>query len=626
LASWNVDASACADEASCQAKLADIMKGLDATQEGMKGKHQTIKVLSDIRGGVLSGKRVELPSAQRQHLERNTPLVNEITFDARHRPVSTNISRHFTKIRSIAPEQKVTFHTYMPLKKSTSSSKAAPSPLIVSLDAASKFSIHTSEGETLLDRFDLGHGAGRTVTQIALSPNDNNHFVASGDDQGVMRVHALKVFTKRESKVKKNTTGSDGEASPAEQEEASPEDDEPKKKGPTLIVTANFTVTFSLPPASMGEVRKLNSLLPVDRGSQTYFVAGDSLGSITVFNQNGTIKGRVRVSEDPGGVSGLLRSQGQSVLFYSSHSFGFFSVSQIDVQYPPCSGWNSPLFDIAVDPSLSYSRVVLALTDGDVLVFSTTRGKSKACDLTLKFPHVSPLPFKLHMLRGHVLALPVPFEEADQKAGHLRELFFFNLAAMEAGYGVSPSRAVALQVSFKPKMPEAFALLGGGSGGGNDRGGKSQIALRFVDTPGIEIYDVSLRQAPAGAKGGAAGGASSSGGGWGGDEAASDGNSWLNWFPKIGVFGVALIGVVLWNVRKATSQRKSGGGKMDDFDDEYFQERLRERRKKKAEKDAGGGDDDDVGAGGAGGLGDSGYGGSTGSSSASRASADGADE
>jgi len=74
---------------------------------------------------------------------------------------------------------------------------------------------------------------------------------------------------------------------------------------------------------------------------------------------------------------------------------------------------------------------------------------------------------------------------------------------------------------------------------------------------------------------------SSGGGGFGG---GSDGSSWLNWFPKIGVFGIALIGVVIWNVRKVTSQRRQGG--IDDFDDELFKERLRERKKKKAEEAA----------------------------------------
>lgn len=261
------------------------------------------------------------------------------------------------------------------------------------------------------------------------------------------------------------------------------------------------------------------------------------------------------------------------VLFYSSHSFGFFSSTQIDVQYPPCTGWNSPLYDISLDPGFSSSRVVLALSDGDVLVFSTSRGKSKACDLSLKFPHVSMLPFKLHSFRGHVLGLPTPLEDTKRKEDYLREVFFFNVATMDAGYGTAPSRAVALQVSFKPRQPEQLALYAPASTSGNDRG-KSQVAMRFVGSRGLELYDLSLKTPPAPKSAG------------GGEEGGWSSSSWLNWFPKIGIFGIALIGVVMWNVRKVTNQRKHD--RMDDFEDDFLKERLRERREKRDQRDKAG--------------------------------------
>mmetsp|Transcript_55412 Transcript_55412/g.124841 ORF Transcript_55412/g.124841 Transcript_55412/m.124841 type:complete len:288 (-) Transcript_55412:105-968(-) len=269
------------------------------------------------------------------------------------------------------------------------------------------------------------------------------------------------------------------------------------------------------------------------------------------------------------------------ILFWSSHSFGFFSVTQVDVQYPPCTGWNSPLFDVALDPSFSSSRVILALSDGDILVFSTSRGKSKACDLTLKFPHVSAIPFRLHGFRGHIMGLPTPMDNTERKSDYLRELFFFNLASMDAGYGIAPSRAVALQVSFKPKQPEHLALYGAPSGSGDRT--KSQIAIRFSDVRGVELFDLSLKTPPP----------PKAVSGGGGDDSWS--GNWLNWFPKIGVFGIALIGVVIWNVRKVTNQRKHD--RMDDFDDEYFKERLRERRAKKSPGGEGIGKDDSGGLG-----------------------------
>lgn len=549
----------CKDEASCKSRLSAVTRRLDEVRTEMQSKQLTLGLLEDLRSGILSGRRIELPSAQRQHLERGSPLISEVSFDARHRPVSTNVSRHFTRLRVIGDTAEVRFHTFMPLKKG-SSQKGSPSALMVIITEQSRLSIYDLEGESLLEDVELGHAPGTKVTQMVLSPSQDNHFVLTASDDGEMRVHLLKVVSR-----KKGAADADG-------------GDDGSKSAKKLAVSTNFSCSFNIPNGDSGEARVLNTVMPIERGTQTYFVTGDSLGGIAVFFRNGTLKGRARVTEDPGGVRGLLRSQGQMVLFYSSHSFGFFSVTQIDVQYPPCSGWNSPLVDVVQDPSYASSRVVLALADGDVLVFSTTRGKSKACDLTLKFPHVSPIPFKLHAFRGHVMALPTPLPETERKSEYLREIYFFNLAAMEAGYGVAPSRVVALQASFKPKQPESIEVAasssssgsssGGGSGGSS--GGKSQVAIKFAGAKGVELYELSLKQPPA-PKAAA-------------DESGETSN-WMNWFPKIGVFGVALIGVVIWNVRKATSQR-SGDFKMDDFDDDYL-EKLREKRR--LQKEGGGG-------------------------------------
>lgn len=571
-------------EAACQAHVHGITEKLEAMRVEMAGKQATLSALEDLRTGILTGKRIELPSAQRQHLERGSPLISEISFDARHRPVSTNVSRHFTSVRTLAQGKEVILHTFMPLKKSSSSAKAGPSTLFVTIDKDMKLSINSLEGDILLDSADLGHEA--KITQMTLSPSQDNHFIVTADEAGTVRVHNLKVVAKKAEKEHKD----ENDLEHSDDDDQEKEKPMKKKKGrgdaggkKNLTVTANFSCTFSLPAGKETEARTLNTVLPIDRGSQTYFVTGDSLGGISVFFRNGTMKGRVRVTEDDGGVRGLLRSQGQMILFWSSHSFGFFSVTQIDVQYQPCSGWNSPLFDVALDPSYSSSRVVLALADGDVLVYSTAKGKSKACDLTLKFPHVSALPFKLHGFRGHIMALPTPLDNTERKADYLREIFFFNLAAMDAGYGTGPSKTVALQVSFKPRQPDVLALFAS-PGGSGDRS-KSQVALRFADERGVELYELSLKQPPAPkAVSGEEGGEASSG--WGGN--------WLNWFPKIGVFGIALIGVVIWNVRKVTNQRGSGGsggggggvgGGADSFDDEYFKERLAERRMERDSKE-----------------------------------------
>jgi len=204
----------------------------------------------------------------------------------------------------------VLHHAFLTLKRSTpGAAKSAVPALLVLIDAASKLSIYSMENESLLDKFDLGHGAGRSVVQLELSPTQENHFVVTVDDQGGIRVHNIKIIAKKGDKADNQTADTP----------------KPSKDVRTLNVTANLASSFTLAPGALAEARKLNVVLPIERGSQTVFVAGDSLGGISVFYRNGTMKGRVRVTEDPGGVKGLIRAQGQQqLLFHSSHAFGFF--------------------------------------------------------------------------------------------------------------------------------------------------------------------------------------------------------------------------------------------------------------------------------------------------------------
>lgn len=544
--------SHCKDPASCQTHVKNLIEGLDAQRQNMTGKHLVIDALEHLRTGLTSGDRIPLSTTHRQHLEKGSPLVGDISYDAKHRPLSTNLTRHLKLMRTIADEVDIRIHTILPLKK-PSGQKIGPSALLISIDTLNRMSIHTLEGDMRLRNFDLGHGEGRTITQVVMSPNQDNHFVVTVDDQGDIRVHTLKVIAKRAEEKTEDVCYANGTCVDDEDKpELKPEEKFEQKHGiKRLTVTANFSTEFRLPPSSKtGETRILNTVLPIDRGNQMLFVTGDSAGGIGVFHRNGTLKGRVKVTEDPGGVKGLMRGQGQTVLFFSSHSFGFLSVSQVDVQYPPCTGWNSPLFDIAPDPSLSYSRVILALSDGDVLVFSTTRGKSKACDLTLKFPHVSSLPFKLQVHRGHVIGLPTPLESTPRKDEYLRELHFFNLAEMDAGYGTAPTRVVTFQANFNPRRPNQFAIYSGGAGGGADRG-KVQLTLHFVGEKGLSLYELNLKQPPAP------------------KSQQAEGGGWLDWFPKVGVFGIAMVGVVIWNVKKMSGgSGGGGGGGLDDFDAE----------------------------------------------------------
>merc|ERR1712083_815631 len=114
-------------------------------------------------------------------------------------------------------------------------------------------------------------------------------------------------------------------------------------------------------------------------------------------------------------------------------------------------------------------------------------------------------------------------------------------------------KAVTLQVSFSQLAAEALAVHV--SAGGST--GKSRLALRFAAKPGVEIYELSIKP-PATVKSGGGGG--------------FDSLDWLNYFPKAGMFGIALVGVVIWNVQKAR-KKASGGSKAggdEGFDDKML--------------------------------------------------------
>mmetsp|Transcript_2312 Transcript_2312/g.5487 ORF Transcript_2312/g.5487 Transcript_2312/m.5487 type:complete len:620 (-) Transcript_2312:112-1971(-) len=570
------------DTAGCEAHMSGLIGRLQEMKVEMESKQLTLSALEELRTGIISGKRMELPSAQRMHLERGSSVISQVTFDARHRPVSTNMTRHFKLLSTVGDHAEARHFGFMPTKKGSGGSggKAGTGTLLAVIDSLMTLSVYDLQGEDLLRNFDLGHSG--EIAHMSLPTAGESNFILTSDAEGNVRVHDLKIGSRK----------ADGESSS-------------KDSKKVMSVSANMTSSFSMPAPALGsEARTLNTIVAIEKNAQPWFVAGDSAGGISVFHKNGTFKGRVKVTEDPGGVKGLVRSAGQSMLFYSSHSFGYFSSSQIEVSQPPCTGWNSPLHDLIIDPTNAGARVILALEDGDVLVFTTSSGKSKTCDLTLKFPHVSGLPFKLQGFRGQVLGIPVPSEETQAEAkGAARDLFVFNLMAMDAGYGVGPSKAVALQASFQPLNPSNMVATTA-SVGAQERS-KGHAAIRFEGKKGVQIFEVNMKQ-PSAAKAAAA----AAGGGAGGDAAGGGAESWLSWldwFPKIGIFGVALMGVVFWNVRKVTNSGARGGGGgsgvggfggrgggggglagMDDFDEQMFKERLRERREKRLAEQAAG--------------------------------------
>merc|ERR1712070_98178 len=111
----------------------------------------------------------------------------------------------------------------------------------------------------------------------------------------------------------------------------------------------------------------------------------------------------------------------------------------------------------------------------------------------------------------------------------------------EIGYGSAKTQTLPLQTNFEPYIPEAMLLHS--VPGHHGEKPKTMFAERMQK--GLVLYGMYLKQPPP-------------------PKSADDGSGWLDWFPKVGVFGVVLVGVVIWNVRKETSGMDFGGGGMDD--------------------------------------------------------------
>merc|ERR1712048_559522 len=96
------------------------------------------------------------------------------------------------------------------------------------------------------------------------------------------------------------------------------------------------------------------------------------------------------------------------------------------------------------------------------------------------------------MWRTHAVGLQMD-PEGSEGMHSMRELFFFNTFAMDAGYGSVPSRVVTAQLSFAPRQIADFAVGGlpGMAAGGRS---KAHLVLRYVGERGVEVSDLTLKQ------------------------------------------------------------------------------------------------------------------------------------
>jgi len=470
----------------CEAHLQSLNERLEQSSESLQGSLSALQTMESLRQAIISGRPIELESATRQYLEANNPIVADFTYDLRHRPVSTNFTGFFLNPRTVGGHLQVVQHTILSVSPS---SKKAENLLVAVVDSSSLLWIFDLWGRVLVEGFDLGHAEGVLVERIVASTEMDPPILVTTDNTNRVKVHSLKIDPSAPATV---SGVDDGVA-----------EYDPPTSPRLALALPRLACAFKLPapPHFDTDRRDLTSMAIVESGGQTHFVASDTAGGITVFTHRGFLRGRIKITNEVGGVRGLFQYQGNNVFWFSGHEFGLLNVPLLDLTHPPCLGPKSGIVHGMTDPSYSLSRVFLALEDGDVIVIKTQREDSISCRIQRKLPHVSNIPFEFHAFRGYTLGipkLPKPATNATNKEAQrpFPKMLFFSITALEKGYGTSPSRSIHMQADFPDSEGPLSVAFMPDSGFNQEKGVTLPMVLHFPSKRGVDIYDVALRPAP----------------------------------------------------------------------------------------------------------------------------------
>ena len=434
--------------------LEDLQKGL---QMGL-GRHlnlSTVRALQQnvppLSEQVLLGVPPGMAAAEEDSLEENTDSVAGSTSTAA-------AVDDFLVSKAVIPQDSSTTHLgFMPLRNHRSSAPAPtsqvamPTVLLVAIQADGDICLYTVSGD-LAFSFPSGHK--QAITQLAVSPMQDEYVLATADVggtglpkdrrflsstimrycssqwlgvvtsgpalalSGTLRVHRVYVRPRR---------------SPQEQKRRVTNPDE-EKVSSHLGSPANITVQYNLRTKvplvtdtnSSEEAPQLTALIMTSVQGVKYFVAGDSSGWISVLTRNGTLHGRLQVSDGlpVGGISAHLGN----VVYVAGYKWGFLDLEKVTARSLICHKFETSLVHVAVTDTALQSRVIVADQDGTVWVFAT-RDK-RDCKVEHRFPRMtSRAPLSLSSVRGFVLSL-----ELSRGYTGRSELIAFNMSHVGKGW------------------------------------------------------------------------------------------------------------------------------------------------------------------------------------------------
>lgn len=372
-----------------------ITQEMEELKTLLKMGDERMTFLKELQGAATAGQGLPLSAAQMQALTEGLPLLSEIAGQGDRAPIAA--AEDFLATKTILPMAEPVAHIEWLLlrnpRPSTSSSPSSspqsqtPTCILAAVHAEGTVRLFSPTGELLLS-FEAGHEA--PITHIATSPTHEEHLLATGDASGSIRVHRISVRQRRVSKEERATRANSSDEKLSQY------------LGPQLNVTSQLQRQLQLP--GDGRDGSLSALAISNHKSSREIIAGDSMGRISVFAKNGTLKNQVdaTVMEGPG-VEGLHSFHSQ-VIFRAGMEWGYVNLDKAEVKHIDCPKFEGRVAAITVD-SQQLSKVLLSDESGAVWVFNVKNRKD--CEFEKKFPYATDykVPLELAAIRGYVIGL-----------------------------------------------------------------------------------------------------------------------------------------------------------------------------------------------------------------------------
>ncbi|KFG39371.1 hypothetical protein TGP89_238140 [Toxoplasma gondii p89] len=305
----------------------------------------------------------------------------------------------------------VHFFALLPLHPGGKTNRASSTPfpvvLVATCSRSGVLSLFPAGGDgEVLASLATGH-ASPVAAFAAFHRPDEDSFLAALDMSGELRVLSVSTRLTTVSVCPHMNNRRQNESQGGSSSSCSPERNaEFKEKVARSLalkpkVKLEPDVLVHHPFLSSSSERKVTNFLVISHKGEKMFLLSDSQGWITILTRAGTLRKRVKVTEEAGGVRHIVHSSGV-VVFSTARTFAMFSVALMDISGAiGIVGARSPISSLAIDPT-KQTRLAVALEDGQILYYDL-----KKASLLHKFPSSSRAPTQLIFTKEAIFAMSV---------------------------------------------------------------------------------------------------------------------------------------------------------------------------------------------------------------------------